>query len=60
MRSYFILACVAAVNATPTPQAPTNLPPGVTLLPGQLTTNVTYGPAPKGCSKYELIIGTVE
>ncbi|TID22001.1 carbohydrate esterase family 5 protein [Venturia nashicola] len=56
MRHNFILAFVAAVTATPTPQGPPNFPPGMTLLPGQLTTNVTYGPAPKGCSKYELII----
>jgi hypothetical protein len=57
MRGSILLAFIAAVGASPTPQSPTKLPP---LLPGQLTSNVTYGPAPKGCSKYELIIGMIE
>lgn len=60
MRNYFTLAFFAAITAAPAPQAPAKLPPGLGLLPGQLTTNVTYGPAPKGCSKYELIIGMAE
>jgi hypothetical protein len=57
MRRSIVLALIAAVGASPTPQTPAKLPP---LLPGQLTSNVTYGPAPKGCSKYELIIGEAE
>ncbi|KAF2666113.1 alpha/beta-hydrolase [Microthyrium microscopicum] len=66
-----LVATIALVSATPLPQAPTGTKPdpftsGTStdpfapngILGGLLLSfgNVTNGPAPKGCSKYELIV----
>jgi hypothetical protein len=53
MKRSLLFAVIVAVGASPTPQ----IPSPANLLPGQLAGNVTYGPAPSGCSKYELIVG---
>jgi hypothetical protein len=54
---------ITGIGATPAPQAPKGTsadpfaPNGALGGLLQLMGNVTYGPAPTGCSKYEILVG---
>jgi hypothetical protein len=64
MNFFIILAVATAITATPTPQVPQSSGGGLGSIIGGIGQavvkgmgNVTYGPAPKGCSKYEILVG---